>query len=96
MAKLKTGRGVHPPEIWLRVGSSLSASAGRSEREAVAMGCLAGRTVERVEIDEDGAANIIFKGGLVVRVLCDPEGNGPGSLHVYTVAGEFLGVAGGR
>jgi hypothetical protein len=67
----------------------------RSEREAAAMGTMAGRTVELVEIDEDGTAQIVFRGGLVVAVLCDPEGNGPGSLHVYTVTGEFLGVAGG-
>jgi len=30
-------------------------------------------------------------------VMCDPEGNGPGSLHLYdNRTGEYLGPLGGR
>jgi hypothetical protein len=29
---------------------------------------------------------------LTCCVMCDPEGNGPGSVHVYGKRGDFLGV----
>jgi hypothetical protein len=51
--------------------------------------------------EEGGALVLALKGregrAVHLAVMRDPEGNGPGSLHVYdSNAGTFVGCLGGR
>ncbi len=61
---------------------------------------LNGYTIADASIDPDpdedaGIVLILHKPGrpdLTCSVMRDPEGNGPGALHVYDALGEFRGI----
>lgn len=69
---------------------------GERRERALADG-LVGRKVLAILFDhEDRAPYIVLDDGRALVVMSDPEGNGPGALHVYAKPGEFSGVVGGR
>jgi len=61
---------------------------GRNLRERQAINQLAGAVIQSAEIQEDGTLCLVLRTPgraalSVALVACDPEGNGPGSLHYY-------------
>lgn len=61
---------------------------------------LIGWKVTQAERADDGALTLVLSGlhlsgrnlDLTCSVMRDPEGNGPGSLHVYDSLGDFRGI----
>lgn len=52
-------------------------------RIKAALAALKGSRIADARILADGALILEFAGGASALVQCDPEGNGPGSLHYY-------------
>lgn len=49
---------------------------------------LVGKKVTGVCVDQDGEMyGLVFTGGVVAWIMCDPEGNGPGHLDIDNPAG---------
>lgn len=70
------------------------------DRETALAASLVGRTVAQAFIDGDRAACLVLDDGRALLVMSDPEGNGPGALHVYGAEtaeadAPFLGILGG-
>ena len=70
---------------------------GRSEgeRERAVLARLVGQRITGAEVGPDGTLNITLGNGEMCVLHSDPEGNGPGALHVYS-GPEFVGIVGGR
>lgn len=52
-------------------------------RIKAALAALKGSRIAEARILSDGALMLEFTSGASALVQCDPEGNGPGSLHYY-------------
>ena len=65
------------------------------KRTKAALAELTGRTIKGAAIDSDGTLELLMDDGSVARVMSDPEGNGPGSLHYYSAnaPGDSFGVS---
>ena len=53
------------------------------KRIKAALDKLVGQTITFAAVDTDGTLELVLGDGSIARVMCDPEGNGPGSLHYY-------------
>lgn len=74
-----------------------------TEREREAIKALKGLTIAEVHVLGDGTA-VIVAGGIAdknsvryqLHVMRDPEGNGPGALHVHDIYGGPSAILGGN
>ena len=79
------------------MSTTLKITGARTERESKAAAALVGRTIDMVEVGPDGEPILFLSGGLQVVVMRDPEGNGPGSLHIAGPGpGDPFRVVGGE
>ena len=65
-------------------------------RERALADSLVGGRISGVIYDSEHTAHIVLSDGRALVVMCDPEGNGPGALHIYREPGAFAGIVGGR
>ena len=65
-------------------------------RIKAALAALVGSRITEAKILSDGALMLDFSNGAAALIQCDPEGNGPGSLHYYPKDGANPVPIGGR
>lgn len=71
--------------------------SGRAAEIKAALKTLEGLTIERAMLDKDGTLVLMLDGGAYeAAIMADPEGNGPGSLHLYADPNEAPTIIGGR
>ena len=63
-------------------------------RIVAALKTLEGATIFRATVEDDGTAVLMLHNGTLLEVMADPEGNGPGSLHVTAPGFECIPIGG--
>lgn len=80
------------------MSATVSGLASMTARDRDAAARIVGRTVADVFLGPERTVYLILDDGTAVVCMCDPEGNGPGALHLFAKppSGTFLGIVGGR
>ena len=64
------------------------------KRIKAALATLVGKTISAALLSDDGTVELQFEDGTLAHVMSDPEGNGPGSLHVYAANAKCTPIGG--